>query len=423
MQSEYHKFAVEETCASGLSARFLVSPWGSFDGKAKLGIWLNYPTMNSKHLYYGSQVADPTNQCTRMLDKKGLYRSQKEVNAWELWHRRESTAGRKNNKRPWDGYATDIERDIHLEFALRCMILSAAKVNILFGAWVRRAFLKRFARQVHTFFVEDVTVHIVQGQDETVTTIAVECPHPESLFWARSEPHGALMDSAVGLAAGLSKLTTALNSQYFSWLGSQLATEQTTQKPRWVIPTHGTDRLVRLKTLLKWENDNATVIPYDEIPQQIREDFALRTGIPNTQESFCSLDLGNQTLIAAIHCILADSLTRQSWKCQEPGCDKIYMSAQSLRQHQEHHHSTAEPRTWPCDEPGCDRVYTAASSLQRHQIRGEHSTRKPSELPTWQCDEPGCDNFYLSLNNLHKHRRNKHPKGNLEPPPKPSTWK
>lgn len=140
-------FVQEENTARGKAPEHLVKPSGRFNGKARLGIFLHYPSFNTKYKNMG-EAADPTSPCTRLLLKKGLIPGLYAIDQWELWHRRENrppnNSPLRNNFYPgWD--APEAVKSIQYAFAAKCMDMSSSKVKLLFGKHVQNWYRKHQA--------------------------------------------------------------------------------------------------------------------------------------------------------------------------------------------------------------------------------------------------------------------------------------
>ncbi|GBB88898.1 hypothetical protein RclHR1_01550032 [Rhizophagus clarus] len=115
------------------------------------------------------------------------------------------------------------------------------------------------------------------------------------------------------------------------------------------------------------------------------------------------------------------------FKCEKPGCGKVYERLCHLSYHQnrrKHHistviidqqnHSQVE-ENYICDEPGCDNVYKSLYWLKQHKDHHHIKILLPyvyidnvnfdfNQVNTYCCNDPGCFYTTKQMENLTKHK-------------------
>jgi uncharacterized Zn-finger protein len=95
--------------------------------------------------------------------------------------------------------------------------------------------------------------------------------------------------------------------------------------------------------------------------------------------------------------------------CDEPeysANDNLQVNCDVLQDCQQQIHVDKE--LFKCEKPGCDKVYKRLCHLRTHQNRRKHHTSSTDYSKDYICDEPGCDKVYKHLYYLKKHKDHSH---------------
>ncbi|CAB5114166.1 hypothetical protein RhiirA5_503254 [Rhizophagus irregularis] len=105
------------------------------------------------------------------------------------------------------------------------------------------------------------------------------------------------------------------------------------------------------------------------------------------------------------------------FKCENPGCDKVYKRLCHLRAHQNRrkHHSQVEEKNYICDEPGCDNVYKSLYYLKKHKDLNHIKILLPyvyidnvnfdiKQENTYYCNHSGCSYTTNQMEDLTNHK-------------------
>ncbi|GFS12998.1 zinc finger protein ZXDC-like, partial [Elysia marginata] len=88
------------------------------------------------------------------------------------------------------------------------------------------------------------------------------------------------------------------------------------------------------------------------------------------------------------------SIEEHTFKCPEPGCDKVFFSSASMGSHMKVHRQNLEDLR--CKHPGCGKQFTKLCRLRQHQQL--HSGQKP-----YACTYPGCNWAFPTSSKLKRH--------------------
>lgn len=90
-------------------------------------------------------------------------------------------------------------------------------------------------------------------------------------------------------------------------------------------------------------------------------------------------------------CVMED----RTYRCNQPGCNKVFQNVTSLRRHMKSH---AGAKPFRCTFDGCDKTFARRSDLVTHQRT--HTGERP-----YACNFPDCNKTFTTCSNLRRHEK------------------
>ena len=88
------------------------------------------------------------------------------------------------------------------------------------------------------------------------------------------------------------------------------------------------------------------------------------------------------------------------FKCLERKCEKTFLTKFLLKKHQK------TPHKFKCEAPGCGRVYYQFRNLYTH--KKVHKSKSNLLVQTYKCPEPSCEGIFFTYPDLREHIKTEH---------------
>lgn len=96
-----------------------------------------------------------------------------------------------------------------------------------------------------------------------------------------------------------------------------------------------------------------------------------------------------------LHLRNVHNIEEHTFKCPEPGCEKVFFSSGCMGSHMKVHRQNLDDLR--CKHPGCGKQFTKLCRLRQHQQ--QHTGEKP-----YMCDFPGCTWAFATPSKLKRHQ-------------------
>lgn len=453
LQDIWMPFAEKEVGLSGREPEHLVAPAGDFSEPVRLFVQWHYPPFNTKFPEF-SHMADTTNPCTRMLLRAGLNPLLYSIVWAEHWHRRESTKDRADAPIPY-AVRSESEKKHHFQFNRDLLQLADPKVVLLLGRWVADWYKTLYKPRILEISNSPricvlVNTAVTPNGEPWVERVAVECMHPEAIFYKGTQ-RGATLDACLRTAVELAGLRIPINVNYFEHIERlRRSTEETG------FPTGPNVRIPWvISQMLRYENGGPERVPYKAITPQVKQVFEKWTGQQSTETNMERILLPlcpewHTSLVKGLHIMLTQKahakMEATGWAnltkandIQRTGGWQSLKKANANQEAQNYPNLTkarealaakkgvgptaTQPVAQSSNQFVCDicgKSYAVAHSLSRHK-QTTHQGRRfdcPWATQNRGCDAKGVGKGYTTTQSLNKHINSKHGGVKNPPPPK-----